>query len=103
MASAALAARDRQPSFSLAPLWIAPPLLVLAALFFYPLSLIAAQSFTGADGLPTLAQFARVVSSPLFGNALLHTIEIATAASAGCLLLGFTLALILSFVPFPGA
>ena len=38
-----------------------------------------------------------------FRSALLHTIQIAVAASAGCIMLGFTLALILSFVPFPGA
>ncbi len=41
--------------------------------------------------------------SALFRDALLHTIGIAVAASAGCLVLGFVLALVLSFVPFPGA
>ncbi len=83
--------------------WIVPPLLVLAALFFYPLALILRQSLTGEGEGASLAQFGAVFSSSLFRDALLHTIEIAVAASAGCLFLGFVLALILSFVPFPGA
>jgi 2-aminoethylphosphonate transport system permease protein len=80
-----------------------PPLLLVAALFFYPLALIAAQSLTDRSGRLSFATYAEVLSGPLFANALLHTIEIALAATAGCILLGFTLALILSFVPFPGA
>jgi 2-aminoethylphosphonate transport system permease protein len=83
-------------------LWVAPPLLVLAALFFYPLALIVAQSLAGTRA-PTVANYAAVVGSTLFQRALLHTVEIAVASSAGCLTLGFTLALILAFVPFPGA
>ena len=39
----------------------------------------------------------------MFHAALLHTIEIAVAASAGCIVLGFVLALVIAFVPFPGA
>ncbi|HEY2620685.1 MAG TPA: 2-aminoethylphosphonate ABC transporter permease subunit [Acetobacteraceae bacterium] len=85
------------------PAWIVPPLLLVAALFFYPLALIAAQSLTDRSGRLSFATYAEVLSGPLFANALLHTIEIALAATAGCILLGFTLALILSFVPFPGA
>ena len=80
-----------------------PPLLVVAALFFYPLALIAAQSLTDQSGRLSLATYVEVLGGPLFANALLHTIEIALSATAGCILLGFTLALILSFVPFPGA
>jgi 2-aminoethylphosphonate transport system permease protein len=83
--------------------WITPPLLVLAGLFFYPLALIATQSLTGGSGAASLAIYADVLTGPLFVNALLHTIEIALGATAGCIVLGFTFALVLAFVPFPGA
>jgi 2-aminoethylphosphonate transport system permease protein len=88
---------------ALGSLWIAPPLLVLAGCFFYPLALIVGQSLTGDRQVASLAYFGEVFGSALFQSAVMHTIGIALAASAGCLLLGFTLALILSFVPFPGA
>ena len=103
MATEAVAPAPRQASFDPQALWIAPPILVLAAFFFYPLGLIAAQSLTGDSDSLSLAHYGAVFASRLFQNALLHTIGIALAASAGCLALGFTLALILSFVPFPGA
>ena len=83
--------------------WVVPPLVILAALFFYPLALIVQQSITTAAGQIDLATYARVLSGPLFANALLHTVEIALASTAGCLVLGFTMALVLTFVPFPGA
>ena len=82
---------------------IVPPLLVLLGCFFYPLSLIVGQAFTGAEGGFSFEILREVFASALFRNAILHTIGIALAASTGCLLLGFVLALILSFVPFPGA
>jgi 2-aminoethylphosphonate transport system permease protein len=82
--------------------WILPPLIVLAALFFYPLALIVAQSATNSAGAFAPGTYAAVLSTSLFRNALFHTVEIAVAATAGCILLGFTLALILTFIPFPG-
>ena len=82
---------------------IVPPLLVLLGCFFYPLSLIVGQAFTGAEGGFSFEILREVFASALFRNAILHTIGIALAASTGCLLLGFVMALILSFVPFPGA
>ena len=100
MAETALAGPLRPAS---GRLWIAPPLLVLAGLFFYPLSLILIQALTGDGSQVSLDHFAAVFRSALFLGALGHTIEIAVAASAGCLVLGFVLALVLSFVPFPGA
>ena len=84
-------------------LWIAPPLLVMAGCFFYPLSLILRQAFTGETGSFSLTTLQAVFSSALFRQAILHTVGIALGASAGCLVLGFVLALILSFVPFPGS
>lgn len=103
MTDAAASAPGRQAVIDAGRLWVAPPLLVLAGLFFYPLGLIAAQSLTGDGDTVSLTPYAAVFRSALFQNALLHTIGIAVAASAGCTVLGFALALILSFVPFPGA
>ncbi|MBV9703721.1 MAG: 2-aminoethylphosphonate ABC transporter permease subunit [Methylobacteriaceae bacterium] len=102
MADATLARLSR-PSVQTDSFWVIPPLLVLAVLFFYPLSLIATQAFTNGTGPVSLTQFGAVLGSAVFRSALLHTIEISISASAGCLLLGFVIALVLSFAPFPGA
>ncbi|OIQ85342.1 putative 2-aminoethylphosphonate transport system permease protein PhnU [mine drainage metagenome] len=80
-----------------------PPLGLLGAAFFYPLALIALRALHGDGATPTLAPFIALAHSALFANAVLHTVEIALLASAGCLLLGFALALALAFVPLPGA
>jgi 2-aminoethylphosphonate transport system permease protein len=104
MSETALAAAiPRRMALVPGPVFVVPPMVMLAALFFYPLALIAAQSLSGESGAVSTASYVEVLGGPLFANALLHTIEIAVSATAGCILLGFTLALILSFVPFPGA
>ena len=99
-AAAALPARGqwRPP-----PLWVVPPLLVLGVLFFYPLALILRESLTGGAHAASFAGYAAMFHTALFRGALLHTVTIALASSAGCLVLGFVLATILSFVPFPGS
>jgi 2-aminoethylphosphonate transport system permease protein len=103
MSASATAVGAPRPALDLRGLWIAPPLLVLAGLFFYPLGLIATQSLTGDTDVVSFSYYGKVLASPLFLSALLHTVEIAVAASAGCIALGFIFALVLSFVPFPGA
>src|SRR5579863_221298 len=90
-------------SLDLRAFWIAAPLLVLAGCFFYPLSLIIGQAFRDDAGAFSLATMATVFGSHLFHEAILHTIGIAVAASAGCLALGFVIAFVVSFIPFPGA
>jgi len=85
------------------PIWSGPPLLILAASFFYPLSLIAGQAFTSADGSFSLATTQAVLASTRFQDAFVRTIVIAAAASAGCLALGFVMALVVAFFPFPGS
>jgi 2-aminoethylphosphonate transport system permease protein len=100
VAEAAIAAAPA-PRLKLDALWIAPPLLVLAVLFFYPLGLIVRASL--GEGAPSLATFEQVLTSSQFLNGLEHTIVIAISATAGCLVLGFVLSLIIAFVPFPGA
>jgi 2-aminoethylphosphonate transport system permease protein len=83
--------------------WVIPPLAILCVIFFYPLSLLVTQALTGGGRALTLAPVRTVFASALFAGALQHTIEIAVAATAGCVALGFAIALILSFVPFPGS
>ncbi|MBV8915556.1 MAG: 2-aminoethylphosphonate ABC transporter permease subunit [Acetobacteraceae bacterium] len=92
----------RRPRFGAGWVWIVPPLLFLAVLFFYPLALIVRESLASEGQGASLGQYGAVLSSALFHDALLNTISIALVASAGCLVLGFVLALVLSFVPFPG-
>ncbi len=86
-----------------AGLSVLPPLAAIALFFLYPLSLIVGEALTGGTSEPSFAFFAKVFRTVAFKNALLHTLEISIAASVGCLLLGFLVALILSFVPFPGS
>lgn len=90
------------PRIELGGLLVLPPLL-LGSVFYYPLGLILRQSLTGEAGVLSLAPYAAVFGGALFRNALLHTVTIALGATAGCLVLGFTLAVILAFIPFPGA
>lgn len=92
----------KRPSARLGALWVVPPLLVLAALFFYPLALIAREAL-GGDGPLSLAAFADVLDSRRFAQAFANTIVIAVTATAGSIILGFVLSLIIAFVPFPGA
>ena len=84
-------------------MWALVPLLVLAGIFFYPLFFIVKQSLTDEVGQPSIAPYAAMLSSSLFRGALLRTMQIAVLSTVGCLALGFVLALIVSFVPFPGA
>lgn len=101
--SEAVGAAPRAAKLDLGGLWVAPPLIVLAALFLYPLALIARAAFTdGAEALDFEAALT-TLQSRAFLNALLNTAEIALASTAGCLALGLALALILAFAPFPGA
>ncbi|WP_371678407.1 2-aminoethylphosphonate ABC transporter permease subunit [Streptomyces sp. NBC_01276] len=83
--------------------WALPPVAVLALVFLYPLALVVRQSFTPENGGGALDAYASVFASASFREALGTTVWLAVGATAGCLLLGFTLALIIAFVPFPGA
>ena len=83
--------------------WVAPPLLILAALFFYPLLLIARQALGDDQGVLSLAHFGEVLGSRIFHDALRHTLVIALSATAGCLVIGFLLSVLIAFTPFPGS
>ncbi|WP_411079269.1 2-aminoethylphosphonate ABC transporter permease subunit [Streptomyces sp. cmx-18-6] len=86
--------------------WALPPVLVLALGFLYPLALVVRQSFTPDDledgGGASLAPYTEVFASAAFRDALTTTVWLAVGATIGCLVLGFVLALVIAFVPFPG-
>lgn len=80
--------------------WALPPLLVLGVIFLYPLALVVKESVSGEAGV---GAYGDVFASDAFTDALVTTVGIAVGATAGCLVLGFVLALIVAFVPFPGS
>lgn len=92
-----------RPAFQLGLLWVVPPLLVLLVLFFYPLGLIIREALGPAGEATSLLHVATVLGSREFLNGLYHTVVIAGFATAGCLVLGFVLSLVIAFIPFPGA
>ena len=96
-------AAPRAGRIDLGGLWIAPPLVVVALLFLYPLVLIAHAAIYNDAGAFDFSSGFAALQSRAFLNALLNTAEIAVASTVGCVLLGVTLALILAFAPFPGA
>ncbi|MER6999841.1 2-aminoethylphosphonate ABC transporter permease subunit [Streptomyces sp. NPDC000410] len=75
--------------------WALPPVAVLGVVFLYPLALVVQESLVPGA-------YAEVFTSQAFREALTTTVWLAVGATAGCLVLGFTLALIIAFVPFPG-
>ncbi|MFF9023015.1 2-aminoethylphosphonate ABC transporter permease subunit [Streptomyces eurythermus] len=83
--------------------WALPPVAALALFFLYPLALVVRQSLRPDTGGTSLKPYADVFGSEAFRHALWTTVWLALAATAGCLVLGFLLALVIAFVPFPGA
>jgi 2-aminoethylphosphonate transport system permease protein len=83
--------------------WLLPPLVVLLGFFCYPLVLVAKQSLTSNAGVFGFAAWADVLDSAEFLDAAWRTVTIALGVTAGCVLLGTFLALVVAFVPFPGA
>lgn len=69
-----------------------PPALVLGLTLAYPLALILGTARRGVG----------VLASGAFLAALLHTVAIALAATAGAMSLALVFALVLAFAPFPG-
>ncbi|MEU6315635.1 2-aminoethylphosphonate ABC transporter permease subunit [Streptomyces sp. NPDC047014] len=83
--------------------WVGPPVLALGLVFLYPLALVVRQSFVPDGGGGALGAYSAVFGSGAFRDALGTTVWLALGATLGCLVLGFTLAVIIAFVPFPGA
>ncbi|WP_370622926.1 2-aminoethylphosphonate ABC transporter permease subunit [Streptomyces tsukubensis] len=84
-------------------LWALPPAVALGLVFLYPLALVVKQSFTPDTGGVSLAPYRQVLATEVFREALVTTVWLAVGSTAGCLVLGFALALVIAFVPFPGA
>ncbi|MDH6702240.1 2-aminoethylphosphonate ABC transporter permease subunit [Streptomyces griseoviridis] len=95
--------RSRLPRSAGPLLWTLPPVALLSFFFLYPLALVVRQSFHPDTGGTSLRPYTDVFASQAFRQALGTTVWLALAATAGCLLLGFLLALVIAFVPFPGA
>ncbi|MFJ1894720.1 MULTISPECIES: 2-aminoethylphosphonate ABC transporter permease subunit [unclassified Streptomyces] len=83
-------------------LWSLPPVAVLAVVFLYPLLLVVRQSFSPDEGGTSFAPYTEVFASASFRSALTTTVWLAAGATVGCLVLGFVLAMVIAFVPFPG-
>ncbi|MDJ0461083.1 2-aminoethylphosphonate ABC transporter permease subunit [Streptomyces sp. H27-C3] len=83
-------------------IWALPPVAFLALVFLYPLALVVQQSFTPDEGGTSVEPYAEVFASEAFRDALATTVWLAVGATVGCLVLGFVLALVIAFVPFPG-
>ncbi|MDG3013954.1 2-aminoethylphosphonate ABC transporter permease subunit [Speluncibacter jeojiensis] len=84
-------------------LWVLPPLVLVAGFAVFPLVRVLTESTVADDGERSWATWSRVLGTAAFRTALWRTVEIAVASTAGALVLGTFLALVLAFVPFPGA
>ncbi|SEG79134.1 2-aminoethylphosphonate transport system permease protein [Actinacidiphila yanglinensis] len=84
------------------PLWAVPPVAALGLVFLYPLALVVKQSFSPDAGGHSTRPWSQVFQEQSFRTALWNTVWIAAGSTAGCLVLGFVLALVIAFVPFPG-
>ncbi|MDI5967943.1 2-aminoethylphosphonate ABC transporter permease subunit [Streptomyces sp. SL13] len=83
-------------------LWALPPVGALGLVFLHPLVLVVRQSLSPDGGGHSFAAYAQVLQQVPFRDALWNTVWIAAASTAGCLVLGSVLALVIAFVPFPG-
>ncbi|MFI9202576.1 2-aminoethylphosphonate ABC transporter permease subunit [Streptomyces sp. NPDC053048] len=88
----------RIPAWTLA----LPPVAALGIVFLHPLALVLWQSVSPDGGGHGLSAYAEVFAQAAFRDALRNTVLIAAGATVGALLLGFALALVIAFVPFPG-
>ncbi|NEW54501.1 2-aminoethylphosphonate ABC transporter permease subunit [Nocardia cyriacigeorgica] len=79
-----------------------PPVLVVLVIAVYPIIRVLTESTVTSDGRGT-ETWSQVLGSAAFRDALWRTISIATCSTVGCLVLGTFLAIVLAFVPFPGA
>lgn len=97
-------ARVRHPGGHVRPvLWTLPPLLIVAVAVGYPLLRVCLESAKIRGGGSGPDTWASVLGSHAFRSALWRTVAIATTSTAGCLILGTFLAIVLAFVPFPGS
>ncbi|WP_102222895.1 2-aminoethylphosphonate ABC transporter permease subunit [Acidimangrovimonas sediminis] len=82
--------------------WVVLPLALSALVFLYPLALVLHEALTGGGAGLDTGPALRVLGAHIFRTALTNTLRIALASTLGCLVIGFALAVVLSYVPFPG-
>ncbi|MEV6656108.1 2-aminoethylphosphonate ABC transporter permease subunit [Nocardia fluminea] len=95
--------KGRAPGRSWLPiLWTLPPVLVVLGIAGYPILRVLTESTQTPTGRGTEV-WTSVLGSAAFREALWRTVSIAVCATAGCLVLGTFLAIVLAFVTFPGS
>lgn len=97
------APKSSTPKRSFASLWAIPPLLVVLIVAVYPLIRVCLESFKVDGNERGWGTWSTVLASEMFRDALWRTVAIAAGSTAGCLVLGTFLAIVLAFVPFPGS
>ncbi|MFD6351658.1 2-aminoethylphosphonate ABC transporter permease subunit [Nocardia tengchongensis] len=101
--SAADAPEIREPGRSWRPVvWALPPVLVVVLIAVYPIVRVLLESTKTKSGRG-VGTWAGVLAEESFRNALWRTVNIAVSSTVGCVVLGTFLAIVLAFVPFPGA
>jgi len=83
--------------------WVVPPLVIVLCFVVYPLIRVCLESTKPNDAKPDSSTWSDVLGSQAFLDALWRTVAIAVTSTLGCLILGTFLAIVLAFVPFPGA
>jgi 2-aminoethylphosphonate transport system permease protein len=91
------------PKRSMASLWAIPPLAVVLVAALYPLIRVCLESTKVGDTQRGLGTWSQVLASEVFREALWRTVAIAATSTAGCLVLGTFIAIVLAFVPFAGS
>ncbi|ADG78709.1 Binding-protein-dependent transport systems inner membrane component OS=Tsukamurella paurometabola(strain ATCC 8368 / DSM / CCUG 35730 / CIP 100753 / JCM 10117 / KCTC 9821 / NBRC 16120 / NCIMB 702349 / NCTC 13040)OX=521096 GN=Tpau_2097 PE=3 SV=1 [Tsukamurella paurometabola] len=85
-------------------LWALPPVAFVVVAVAYPLTGVVARTFTDKAERPAgLATWRETLTDGAVLRALGTTIQVAALSTIGCLIAGTFLALVLAYVPFPGA
>ncbi|MEV6065735.1 2-aminoethylphosphonate ABC transporter permease subunit [Nocardia sp. NPDC052001] len=102
--SAATAPEELAPKRSWKPvLWTLPPVLVVLGIAVYPIVRVLLESTKTKAGGRGTATWSSVLAEESVRKALWRTVTIAVGSTAGCLVLGTFLAIVLAFIPFPGS
>ncbi|MCW2515909.1 MAG: 2-aminoethylphosphonate transporter permease subunit [Mycobacterium sp.] len=91
------------PPRSKAVWWAVPPLVIVLLVAVYPLIRVCLEATVVGDPAHGWSTWTTVLASEAFRDALWRTVVIAATSTAGCLVLGTFLAIVLAFVPFPGS
>ncbi|WP_330182285.1 2-aminoethylphosphonate ABC transporter permease subunit [Nocardia sp. NBC_01503] len=84
-------------------LWTLPPVLVVLSIAVYPIVRVLWESTSSKGGGRGTSTWSSVLAEESVRKALWRTITISVSSTAGCLVLGTFLAIVLAFIPFPGS